>query len=205
MLSVPYALYAGNVQNNKDDDADPQNEMISDIYLSGTFLYIVEGGLTTVVDLTDLRDGMEDADADPENELQDLSLNGNELSLTQDASSVDLNKFLDNTDNQQLTLEGQNLTIQNGNTVVLTDNVNDADADPVNEIQRLALTGHELTIEGGNTVILPDNVDDADHDPTNEIQVLSLEGGLLTLTTNGTPIQIDLAPYLDRQTTRPCC
>lgn len=35
------------------------------------------------------------------------------------------------------------------------DNVDDADADPANEIQMLSLTGADLTITGGNTVTLP--------------------------------------------------
>lgn len=41
------------------------------------------------------------------------------------------------------------------------------------------------------------NNEDNDADPANEIQVLSLIENILTLTTDGTPIQIDLAPYLD--------
>ncbi len=40
LLSVPYALYAGNVQNNQDNDADPFNELITNAYLSGTMLCI---------------------------------------------------------------------------------------------------------------------------------------------------------------------
>ncbi|GEM_PF-5641843 len=82
--------------------------------------------------------------------------------------------FVDNTDNQQLTLTGQELAIQNGNTVILPDKVNDADADPTNEIQAISITGHELTIAEGNTITLPDEVNDADHDPGNELQMLSI-------------------------------
>jgi len=36
-----------------------------------------------------------------------------------------------------------------------TDNVNDADSDPTNEIQTLSISGQDLTISGGNTVTLP--------------------------------------------------
>jgi hypothetical protein len=40
-------------------------------------------------------------------------------------------------------------------TAVFTDMVNDADADPNNEIQTLSITGDQLSITGGNTVTLP--------------------------------------------------
>jgi hypothetical protein len=52
----------------------------------------------------DIADGddVDDADADASNELQDLSLGGNTLSLTDDASPVDLSGYLDNTDDQTL-------------------------------------------------------------------------------------------------------
>ena len=234
LLSVPYALYAGNVQHNDDADSDPQNELISNVYLSGTMLYIIEGNQTTMVNLTGLQDGVEDADADPtnelqnlsvsdhelalsggntitlpdnvndadanpENEIQDLHLSGNILSITKNgaATLIDLSVFLDNTDDQQLEINGHELTIDNGNSVTLPDNVNDADNDPQNELQVLSVDGYELTLSNGNTITLPDEVNDADNNPANEIQVLSLENNILTLSTNADPIQIDLTPYLD--------
>ena len=126
LLSVPYALYAGNVQHNNDTDSDPQNELISDVYLAGTILYIVEGNQTTFVDLSSLQDGTEDADADPTNELQNLSVSNHEL------------------------------TLSDGNTVLLPDNINDADADPANEIQTISLNGNTLSLSnGGGSIELP--------------------------------------------------
>ncbi|MEM1181734.1 MAG: hypothetical protein AAGM22_25545 [Acidobacteriota bacterium] len=47
----------------------------------------------------------------PGNELQDLSVSGPTLSLSGDASSVDLSSFLDNTDSQTLSLAGDRLMI----------------------------------------------------------------------------------------------
>jgi len=199
LLSVPYALFAGNLSGGQDNDDNAENELISNAYLSGTVLTIVEGDRTTLVELSGLMNYFEDDDASPTNELQNLLLNGHEL------------------------------TIQNGNTITLPDEVNDADADPINEIQELSLegniltlttsgapiqidltpyldntdnqslslVGHELSILNGNTIVLPYEINDADADPLNEIQVLSLDGNVLTLTTNGSPIQIDLTPYLD--------
>ena len=43
-----------------------------------------------------------DADADPNNEIQDLSLSGNTLSLSGDATTVNLAPYLDNTDDQKI-------------------------------------------------------------------------------------------------------
>lgn len=50
---------------------------------------------------------------------QDLSLTGNSLSLTNDPTPVDLTPYLDNTDAQTLTLSSDTLTISNGNSVTL--------------------------------------------------------------------------------------
>jgi hypothetical protein len=214
LLSVPYALYSGHVQNSEDNDTDPLNEVITNAYLSGMILTILEGGNTTLIDLSGLQEGFEDADADPENEIQDLQLNGNILTITKNgtATQIDLSLYFDNTDNQQLTITGQELSIQNGNTVILPDRVDDADHDPANEIQELSLTGdelsltldaspvdlakyldntdnqnlsidgHLLTIANGNTVQLPDSVNDADHDPTNEL--------ITNILLNGTQLEI---------------
>jgi hypothetical protein len=40
---------------------------------------------------------------------------------------------------------------------VFTDMVNDADADPANELQTLSVSGNDLTISNGNTITLPSN------------------------------------------------
>ena len=84
-------------------------------------------------------DQVDDADADPTNEIQDISLTGTNLTITS-GSTVDLSSLQDGTgtDNQQLTLAGTNLSIEDGNTVnlsVLQDGVDDADNDPTNELQ----------------------------------------------------------------------
>ncbi|MDM8002861.1 MAG: putative metal-binding motif-containing protein [Bacteroidota bacterium] len=193
LLSVPYALYAGNLSGgSQDNDDDPLNELISNAYLNGTSLVLVENNRTTIVELSGLLTGI---DASTTNELQDLFLNGHQL------------------------------TIENGNTVTLPDEVNDADADPANEIQVISLEGniltlstngspiqidlskyldntdnqtlsvldHQLTIQNGNTVPLPDNVDDADHDPLNEIQQLSISGDRISLSREGGYVEIPVA------------
>lgn len=51
-------------------------------------------------------DNIDDADNDPTNELQDLSLTGTTLSLTNDATTVDLSGFLQNTLSADVTITG---------------------------------------------------------------------------------------------------
>ena len=51
ILAVPYALYAEEVKNRDDADADPQNE-IQDLQLNGNRLTITRNGSATVIDLT---------------------------------------------------------------------------------------------------------------------------------------------------------
>ncbi|NLJ06064.1 MAG: hypothetical protein GX437_00185 [Sphingobacteriales bacterium] len=90
---------------------------------------------------------------------------------------------------QKLSLNGHELIISNGNSVILPDNVDDADADPTNEIQTLSVAGKNLSISNGNTVTL--NVDDADADPSNEFQTLSLNGKDLSIT-NGNTVTLNV-------------
>jgi hypothetical protein len=129
LLSVPYALYAKDVQNK------------------------------------------DDADADPANEIQTLSVAGNNLSLSKGGGTVAIPA--DNWGNQfaktNATLTGQG-----------------TDASP------LGVVSSEIKPVWGNIVSIPagfadgvDNVNDADADTTNEIQKLSLSGTQLTLSKNG--------------------
>jgi len=90
LLSVPYALLAGETANKDDADADPTNEL-QDINFNAGQLSITSG--STVV----IPDNVNDADANATNEIQDLSLAGNTLSLTGDATTVNLTPYLDDT------------------------------------------------------------------------------------------------------------
>jgi len=64
-------------------------------------------------------DRYEDADSNPGNELQSIRLTGDNLLLTNDPQPVEvnLNKYLDDTDNQVLSKNGYNLSIEGGNSV----------------------------------------------------------------------------------------
>jgi hypothetical protein len=78
-------------------------------------------------------------------EVQDLSLAGNTLSLTQDATPVDLSAYLDNTDTQDLSIVGNTLSLTDGGSVTV-------DGDVDNEAQTLGLA----VLTGTATIDLTD-------------------------------------------------
>ncbi len=104
----------------------------------------IEGGNTITLNVND-------ADADASNEIQDLSLSGNTLSLTNDASTVNLTPYLDNTDNQDLgnTASGTNrtITITGGNNTTFS--IADNDNDSSNELQTFSQSGDVVTLSNG--------------------------------------------------------
>ena len=102
-----------------------------------------------------------EADGDPTNEIQDLTINSDKLKITKNqlATEWDLTRYLDNTDNQALLWNPATRTLGisgNTGTIDLTELKNDADADPANEIQNLAFnqSSNTLSISGGNSVVL---------------------------------------------------
>ncbi len=131
------------------------------------------------------------------NELQTLSQSENTITLSNGGGSFTLPTFTD-TDAQSLSLTGNNLSISNGNTVVLptytdipqtitqTGNVvtlsngggsfslptyTDTDA------QSLTLVGNNLSISNGNSVVLPTYTDVP--------QTISQTGNVVTLSNGG--------------------
>ncbi len=89
------------------DNTDNQN--LTSATLTGTTLEIgIESGNPTSVDLVSL---VNDADADSTNEIQNLSLTGDNLSLSNSTTTVDLSPYLDNTDNQTI------VSIDSGNLI----------------------------------------------------------------------------------------
>ncbi|HYW96187.1 MAG TPA: hypothetical protein VE870_11400 [Bacteroidales bacterium] len=174
-LAVPYALYAataGNTAGEKDLDKDPENEL-QVLSLEGQILRISKGNAITLSDVVN------DADADPGNELQDLQIDQkNKLKITKNpsASIIDLNPFLDNTDNQTLTKTPHSIAITGGNEIFI-------DTDSTNELQTLSSEVGKLTLsKNGGTV----DIEDADADPENEIQDLNLNGYDLSITSGKT-------------------
>ncbi len=136
-----------------------------------------------------------DADADSTNEIQNLNMNGNVLSITNnpDAIQIDLAPYQGvNTDNQELNLSGTNLSITGGNNIDVSSLVNDADADPANELQLMYISNDTIFLENGGAIKLPpDQIEDADSDPVNELQNLTLTGDTLKIS-NGNDVVL---PY----------
>ena len=105
----------------------------------------------------------DDADADPENELQTLSKAGNIVTLSNNGGSFedateDADADPDNEINTSVYLDGTDLKVTDAGGTITTDLsslVDDADADPENEIQTLEIDGNNLSISGGNIVPLP--------------------------------------------------
>jgi len=67
--------------------------------------------------ILDSSSSIADADSNPSNEIQDLSISGNTLSLSGDATTVDLSGYT-NTDNQDLSLSGNTLSLTNDASTV---------------------------------------------------------------------------------------
>lgn len=158
---------------------------------------------------------VDDADADPSNELQSLSVSGDSLTLS-NGNTVQLPAIDDadadpNNEIQVLSISNDTLYLSNGGYAVLpTDQVNDADADPSNEIQTLTKSGSTISLTNGgsvtvfdgdynnlsNTPSIPTKTSDLTNDSgflitevdgstTNELQVLSLSNDTIYLTSGG--------------------
>ncbi|CAM1344585.1 T9SS type A sorting domain-containing protein [Tenacibaculum amylolyticum] len=76
---------------------------------------------------------------------QDLELTGNTLSLTNDGTTVDLSSYLDNTDDQTLTFTGTDLSISNGNSIDLS-SLRDGTGTDNQDLTSATLSGNTLTI-----------------------------------------------------------
>jgi len=194
-LSVPYALYAQkSLEPGPQGPPGPAGDPATD---DQVLSYDPQGHILSLenddnpVDLSGL---INDADADPDNELQILNLTGNKLQIKtlSDSTlinSVDIDASPVN-EIQNLSIQGHQLSLSLGNSVSLPDSVNDDDADPLNEIQDLSLTQNILSIENGNSVTL--NYDDIS--ATNELQLLSISNDTIYLSNGG---KVYLGGYLD--------
>ncbi len=120
---------------------------------------------------------VDDLDKDSLNEIQELSMNGDVIKISKSISSLNLEKYKDNTDSQRISLSGKTLSISGGNSIELAGAI-DLDSDPINEIQTLNLTKDTLRISSSNYVVLPK---DNDTSSTNEIQSITRKGDTLSI------------------------
>ena len=178
--------------------------------MSVPYAFLAENAMTaqTVLDV-------DDADADPSNELQSLSVSGDSLTLS-NGNTVQLPTIDDadadpNNEIQVLSISNDTLYLSNGGFAVLpVDQVNDADADPLNEIQTLTKSGSTISLTNGgsiavfdgdygnlsNTPTIPSKTSDLTNDSgfittekdsstTNELQTLSISNDTLFLSNGG--------------------
>ncbi|KAB1063775.1 autotransporter outer membrane beta-barrel domain-containing protein [Salibacter halophilus] len=194
---------AGNVQTVdlssliNDNDANPGNELINNVSYQNDTITITEAGIDHIIDLT----GLQDNDSDSTNEIQDLQLAGNILTITDNSSAtaIDLSPYLDNTDQQSLSISNTGtvftVTIANGNSISF--DVADNDNDPTNEIQSLSKTGNQISLSNGGGTIT-DDVDDADNDPANEsLTNATLNSTDLEITESGNLTTVDMSSLVD--------
>ncbi|MFS4494792.1 beta strand repeat-containing protein [Maribacter sp. 2308TA10-17] len=128
-----------------------------------------------------------DTDQSESNEIQNLSLNGTEIGLSQTAGTIDIGPLISagGSDNQNLTLTGNEIEIENGNTIDLTPILGSGGTDN----QNLTLTGNEIEIENGNTIDLTPILGSGGTDNQN----LTLTGNEIEIENGNT---IDLTPIL---------
>jgi hypothetical protein len=135
-------------------------------------------------------DNADDADADPNNELQTLSISGNSLSISNGNTLTLPSGGSGST--QLLSKTGNSITLSNGGGTV---NLNDDNAS--NELQNLSLTGSTLSISNGNSVTIPNggSLDNAyDFGGAGAGRIITADAGEVTITSNvanGIALRVD--------------
>lgn len=186
LLSVPFAMYAAKSANAANDkDQDSTNE-IQNINLNNNTLQLSKNGGS--VDLTKydkdsqqlvlngntlsitkgnsiVLSGAVDLDADPTNEIQNLTLSNDSLKLSK-SNYVILPKDND----ADSTNEIQSLSVSQNKLSLSKSNQVNIDADTTNEIQSLSIVNDSLQLSKANKVAFPK---DNDRDSLNELQMLS--------------------------------
>ncbi len=197
LMSVPYALYARNAGNGLDPGfgIDISNGKINNI-LPDQVITLTGTGATTVSGTypnftVNSTDAVDDADANPTNELQTISKAGSTVTLSNGGGSF--TDAVDDADNdptneiQDLSSSatGTNRTINISGGTGTTIDVADNDNNSSNELQTLATDGSagNISISSGNALTL--NVNDADANPANELQTISKTGSTVTLSNGG--------------------
>ena len=180
---VAHSLEAGNLQVRNDIIAQGQLQVTGGLNLGAGGMFsdgdvgvggdvTITGDLTISGTCTGCVSDIDDADADPNNELNSsVSLNGTTLQVTDAGGTLGAD---------------------------LSSLVNDADASPLNELNILvALNGTTLQVtDGGGTLgtDLSSLVNDADADPLNEVNTsVVLNGTILEVTDAGGTLSADLS------------
>lgn len=174
------------IDNVNDADTDSENE-IQSLSTNGS------AGNITISASNTLNINVDDADASTTNEIQDLSLSVNTLSLTGDATTVDLSGYLDNTDTQLTDEQVQDITgaMLTGNTetlITLTYQDSDGTID--------AIVEDDLSLYDNSTSgFLNSEVDGSITNETNTSFLLNVNS--LDLTDSNGTLSVDLSGYND--------
>ena len=168
LLSVPYALYSERSgKSSNDEDTSSTNEL-QILSLKNDTLYLSKGNYVYMgryIDNTDTQrlylngtnlsigggnsvklNGVVDLDDDPTNELQNLSVKRNVLTISKGNSVV---TDADTTNEiQQLIKKGNKIILTKADTISM-------DGDTLNEIQYLRLSNDTLYLTKANYVVLP--------------------------------------------------
>ena len=192
-----------------DADANPANELNTAFILNGTDLELTDAGGTLSVDLSALP--INDADADPTNELITSAVLTNSTATnfndTLEIVEGGITNLVDVTalQNSALTFDGTNILLTDAAGTLsedLSPLINDADADPANELNTgfvLNGTDLELTDAGGTLTVdlstIQDGVNDADADPANELidAVLLTNTNILRIVEAGQTNDVDVS------------
>lgn len=135
-------------------------------------------------------DNADDADADPNNELQTLSISGNFLSLS-NGNTITLPSGGSGS-TQVLSKTGSTIALSNGGGTIA---LNDDNAS--NELQNLSLTGSTLSLSNGNSVTIPNggSLDNAyDFGGAGAGRTITADAGEVSITsnvTNGIALRVD--------------
>ncbi|MBN2775272.1 MAG: hypothetical protein JXR31_13535, partial [Prolixibacteraceae bacterium] len=192
LLSVPYALHAKTVENDNvnDADADASNELQT-ISISGTVLTLSKGGGSVTLPSS----GNGGDNWGTQTVVTDATISGEGTT----ANPLSVNGDL--TDDQTLSILGNELSITEGNSVTLpatgdnwgvqfayTNPTLAGDgllSDPLKIARQEATTGQVLGWDGTTWKPKDDATSDADNDASNELQTISISGTVLTLSNNG--------------------
>jgi len=197
--------------------SNPTDELITNFSINNNFLELTESGILHTVDLTafigsdnqninssvlgnevtiSIENGnntvfsVDDADADPVNEIQTLSLTGNDLNIL-NGNSVSFTNWDTNVNDD---FNGDYNQLNN-----LPDFTN-WDIDVTNDFQLPTQTtnaGKFLTTNGTNPTWANVSISEVDGSVTNEIQDLNFVGNVISLSNDPTPTLIDLNTFMD--------
>ncbi len=198
LLSVPYALHAVTVENDKveDADADPGNEL-QILSISNDTIYLSNGGKVKLPPETDPAFTNWDKSSGisiTESQISDLDhFTGNDISGNEtafDGWDKDASDDFTTTDETDPVFSSSLAA-----AITAADTARWASNNYTqNELQNLKLENQQLSISGGNTIDLSEAYYIADSSATNELQDITLNGTLLSITKGST---VDLSEVQD--------